>query len=223
MPKAAHLIYMQYILAKAKSDESCKTLCSEMVERLEAAITAEDEAFNISLKSSLTDEINDYDDKRDKLYSAYNQMVRSYTRFTKQSTSTSANVLFENLKGYNIKSNMKQNNKSGAIQQLVEDVKTKYAQIAQELRVYDIIEDLEKVNNKVIELISLRSEERTKLEIGLAQKTRNETDEAYRKLVNFVNAYATVNTDFDGFDEFAKYVNQVIKDQKSAQKKGKRS
>mgnify|MGYP001097563574 FL=1 len=77
--------------------------------------------------------------------------------------------------------------------------------------------DLRTKENAFLSAVANRTEEESMRTVGIVKQTRQSADEAYRSLVDLVNALAVVNGDAP-YATFINHVNVLIDQQKSVLK-----
>ncbi len=205
----AHFLFISNVLARAEADTNIKSKLSAQIASLKSAKEQEDEDLKISQKSLLTDEITAADAERDGLYSGYKKAVKGYTGLPVENMAKSAKVLMQHIKDYGIDPKMQLDRETGLLINFIDDLEKKYANEVQTLSLGAFVTALKAANEKVRTLTATRTDERMTKIVGTLKASRKASDEAYRLLVKFVNAYALIEGD-EKYLNFIDYVNTEI-------------
>lgn len=205
----AHFLFISNVLARAEADTNIKSKLSAQIASLKSAKEQEDEDLEISQKSLLTDEITAADAERDGLYSGYKKAVKGYTGLPVENMAKSAKVLMQHIKDYGIDPKMQLDRETGLLINFIDDLEKKYANEVQTLSLGAFVTALKAANEKVRTLTATRTDERMTKIVGTLKASRKASDEAYRLLVKFVNAYALIEGD-EKYLNFIDYVNTEI-------------
>ena len=181
------------MLARAEADANVKSKLSAQIVSLKAAMEQEDENLKISQKSMLTDDITIADAERDGLYSGYKKAVNGFRNLPMENMAKAAKVLTHHIKDYAIDPKMQLNKETGLLMNFIDDLEKKHSSEVQTLSLGAFVTALKAANEKVRTL----------------KASRKASDEAYRQLVKFVNAYALIEDD-SKYLSFIDYVNTEI-------------
>ncbi len=209
MNNAAHFLYVTNVLARAEANEAMAAKVATQVSNLKAALAKEDECFKLSTKSLISDDIAKADAERDMLYIGYKFAVEAFLRHPVAEMAGAAKVLNQHIKDYAIDTKMQLDKETGAIINLISDLETKYKAEVELLALTPYITSLKEVNESLREYTGARTNERMTTVVGALKAARVATDEAYRKLVEMVNALALVEGD-TVYADFITYVNTEI-------------
>lgn len=207
----AHFLYMTKISSRIKADgiltekENTKELCTTF----EAALLKEDECLKISRKSLLTDDIAANDNLRGQLYSGYRKIVSSYLGFPVENFAKAAKVLDQHIKDYGIDPKMQLDKETGYLNSFLADLGNKYSEQVALLGLADMVAQLSSVNAKLQILTDQRTAERTTYVVGALKTAREACDNAYRAIVQMVNALTLVEGEAT-YADFIDYVNTEI-------------
>lgn len=209
MNNGAHYTFMSNALARAESDNTVKTKAAEQVAALKTAVAAEDEALKLSQKSLVTDDIAKADSDRDSLYYAYKQAVESMLGVSVDTIQKAAKVLAQHIKDYRIDPKEQMDKETGLLVNFIADLETKYTAEVTTLGLTAVVVALKEANERVRTYTLQRTEDRTTVQVGAMKQARTAADDAYRKLVQMVNALAVVFGDTD-YAAFIDYMNTEI-------------
>ncbi len=205
----AHFLFISNVLARAEADTTVKSKLSAQIASLKTAKEQEDENLKISQKSLLTDDISAADAERDSLYSGYKKAVNGFKGLPVENMAKAAKVLAQHIKDYAIDPKMQLDKETGLLINFIDDLEKKYVNEVQTLSLGAFVSSLKDANEKVRTLTSSRTDERMAKVAGALKASRKASDEAYRQLVKFVNAYALIEGDAK-YLSFIDYVNTEI-------------
>ena len=205
----AHFLFISNVLARAEADANVKTKLAAQIIALKAAKDKEDEDLKISQKSLLTDDISAADAERDALYSGYKKAVNGFKNLPVESMAKAAKVLAQHIKDYAIDPKMQLDKETGLLINFIDDLEKKYVSEVQTLSLGAFVTSLKDANEKVRTLTASRTDERMTKAVGALKASRKASDEAYRQLVKFVNAFALIEGDAN-YISFIDYVNTEI-------------
>ena len=142
-----------------------------------------------------TDDIATADAEHDGLYSGYKKAVNGFRNLPVENMAKAAKVLTQHIKDYAIDPKMQLDKETGLLMNFIDDLEKKYSSDVQTLSLGAFVTALKAANEKVRTLTA----------------TRKASDEAYRLLVKFVNAYALIEGD-NKYLSFIDHVNTEIND-----------
>ena len=120
-----------------------------------------------------------------------------------------AKVLAQHIKDYAIDQKMQLDKETGLLINFIDDLEKKYVNEVQTLSLGAFVTSLKDANEKVRTLTASRTDERMTKAVGALKASRKASDEAYRQLVKFVNAFALIEGDAN-YISFIDYVNTEI-------------
>lgn len=205
----AHFTFHTNTLARAKADATLAEKCVKFITPYEADIETEDDALKVSPKSLLTDDIAAADGLRDSLYRSYRKAVKGMTGFPVEATAEAAKVLAQHIKDYGIDPKMQLDKETGLLMNFCADLKGKYAAHVTTLGLTEVVTQLDAANQQVNTLIEQRDNEYAARTVGAMKTARAAVDEAYRQLVQVVNALVLI----EGEESYANFIdlqNSVI-------------
>jgi len=187
------------------------------------AFANENEALNVVVRSSVTDDLSDADALRDNSFSGLRDTVKGSTNHYKPEMRAAAarvQVLFDTNGNLAVRP---YDEESAALTNLIADLRGSYATEVKTLGLADWITDLEAKNQAFIALKNTRyAEGASKTHLGM-NASRLEVDAAYRAIVNKVNALVIVNGEA-AYKTFILELNQRIAKHAAilAQRKGRK-
>ncbi|OUO18465.1 DUF6261 family protein [Bacteroides sp. An322] len=205
----AHFTFHTNTLARVKAETALAEKCAKFVTVYETDLAAEDEALKISQKSLITDDIAAADKLRDSLYRSYRKAVKGMTGFPVANIAEAAKVLAQHIKDYGIDPQMQLDKETGLLTNLCNDLTGKYAAQVATLGFTDVVTQLAEANERVNTLIEERDNEYAARTVGAMKTARTAVDEAYRQLVQVVNAFVLIEGE-DAYAAFIDLQNSVI-------------
>ncbi|MCH5288495.1 MAG: hypothetical protein J1E32_01105 [Treponema sp.] len=209
MNNAAHFLFVSNVAGRAEKDAAVSEKCAAQVTALRAAVTAEDENLQLSTKSLITDKIAAADRLRDQLYAGYKKAVAGYADFPVAEMAEAAKVLSQHIKDYKIDVQAQMDKETGLLVNFVQDLEGKFKAQVDALSLGAFVEKLKAANEDVRELTAQRTDERSAKTAGALKTARAASDEAYKTLVQHVNAHALLEGDAD-YAAFIDYANTEI-------------
>ena len=165
--------------------------------------------MQLSTKSLLTDKIADADKERDRLYAGYKKAVGGYEGFPDAAMAEAAKILSQHIKDYKINTQMQMDKETGLLVNFLQDLEGKFKPQVDALSLGAFVEKLKAANETVRELTAQRTDERSAKTAGALKTARSASDEAYRMLVQHVNARALLEGDAE-YSAFIDYANTEI-------------
>lgn len=209
MNNAAHFLFVSNVADKAEKDVSVAEKCAAQVKALRAAVSAEDESLQLSAKSLATDKIAAADRLRDQLYAGYKKAVAGYVNFPVADIAEAAAALSQHIKDYKINPQAQLDAETGLLVNFIQDLEGKYKAQVEKLSLAAFVQQLKAANESVRELTAQRTDERAAKTTGALKNARCASDEAYRELVNHVNAHALLEGEAE-YNAFIGYANTEI-------------
>ena len=113
------------------------------------------------------------------------------------------------LKDYNINPAMQLDRETGLLLNLISDLETKSAADVTALALTPVVQAMKQANDKLREVTRARANDRAVQIVGQLKQAQHASDEAYRTLVQKVNALAVVEGEADYADFISKMNEQV--------------
>ena len=209
MNNAAHFLFVSNMADRAEKDSAVAEKCAEQVKALRAAVTAEDDNLQLSAKSLVTDKIAEADKERDRLYAGYKKAVGGYDGFPDAAIAEAAKALAQHIKDYKISPQMQLDKETGLLVNFIQDLEGKFSEQIKTLSLGAFVEKLKAANESVRELTAQRTDERSAKTAGALKTARGASEEAYKLLVQHVNARALIEGDA-AYSAFIDYANTEI-------------
>ena len=118
---------------------------------------------------------------------------------------------------YGDPTSLPQTEESGILHNLLQDFDSYLEDTLSSVGVDAWLDDLREKENAFLEAVAARTEQEASRTVGIVKQKRQSADEAYRSLVDLVNALAVVNGDAP-YATFIDHVNVLIDQQKSVLK-----
>ena len=180
MNNAAHFLFVSNMADRAEKDSAVAEKCAEQVKALRAAVTAEDDNLQLSAKSLVTDKIAE-----------------------------AAKALAQHIKDYKISPQMQMDKETGLLMNFIQDLEGKFSEQIKTLSLGAFVEKLKASNESVRDLTAQRTDERSAKTAGALKTARGVSEEAYKTLVQHVNAHALLEGD-EAYSAFIDYANTEI-------------
>ncbi len=222
MNNAAHFLFVSNVATRAQKDAAVAEKCAPQVEALKNAVATEDERLKVSAKSLTTDKIAAADRLRGQLYAGYKRAVKGYVGFPVDEFAEASAVLSQHIKDYKINPQAQLDAETGLLVNFIQDLEGKFAPQVEKLCLSVFVSQLKSANESVRELTAQRTDERSAKSAGALKAARTASDEAYRELVNHVNARALLEGEAV-YAAFIAYANTEIEHYKQEVLGGKKA
>ena len=224
MKSGAHFLFITDTVGLATADAKVKTKVTAELTALQTALKAEDDALALSKASLLSKEIKAIDAERDKHYKALRKAITFFLNHPDAELVKAAARLEQLLKDYNINPAMQLDRETGLLLNLISDLETKLAADVTALALTPVVQAMKQANDKLREVTRARANDRAVQIVGQLKQAQHASDEAYRTLVQKVNALAVVEGEAD-YADFISKMNEQVKHYKQealpkAKKKG---
>ena len=224
MSNGSHFLFITDAVGLATADAKVKTKVTAELTALQTALKAEDDALALSKANLLSGEIKTLDTERDKHYKALRKAIKFFLSHPDAQLVKAAQRLERLLKDYNIDPKMQLDRETGLLLNLISDLETKSAADVTALALTPVVQAMKQANDKLREVTRARANDRAVQIVGQLKQAQHASDEAYRTLVQKVNALAVVEGEAD-YADFISKMNEQVKHYKQevlpkAKKKG---
>ena len=224
MNNGSHFLFITDTVGLATADAKGKTKVTAELTALQTALKAEDDALALSKANLLSKEIKAIDAERDKHYKALRKAITFFLNHPDAEQVKAAARLERLLKDYNIDPKMQLDRETGLLLNLISDLETKSAADVTALALTPVVQAMKQANDKLREVTRARANDRAVQIVGQLKQAQHASDEAYRALVQKVNALAVVEGEAD-YADFISKMNEQVKHYKQevlpkAKKKG---
>ena len=224
MSNGSHFLFITDTVGLATADAKVKTKVTAELTALQTALKAEDDALALSKANLLSKEIKAIDAERDKHYKALRKAITFFLNHPDAELVKAAARLEQLLKDYNINPAMQLDRETGLLLNLISDLETKSAADVTALALTPVVQAMKQANDKLREVTRARANDRAVQIVGQLRQAQHASDEAYRTLVQKVNALAVVEGEVD-YADFISKMNEQVKHYKQevlpkAKKKG---
>ena len=209
MKSGAHFLFITDTVGLATADAKVKTKVTAELTALQTALKAEDDALALSKANLLSKEIKAVDGERDKHYKALRKAITFFLNHPDAELVKAAARLEQLLKDYNINPAMQLDRETGLLLNLISDLETKSAADVTALALTPVVQAMKQANDKLREVTRARANDRAVQIVGQLKQAQHASDEAYRALVQKVNALAVVEGEADYADFISKMNEQV--------------
>ena len=224
MSNGSHFLFITDTVGLATADAKVKTKVTAELTALQTALKAEDDALALSKANLLSGEIKTLDAERDKHYKALRKAIKFFLSHPDAELVKAAQRLERLLKDYNIDPKMQLDRETGLLLNLISDLETKSAADVTALSLTPVVQAMKQANDKLREVTRARANDRAVQIVGQLKQAQHASDEAYRALIQKVNALAVVEGEAD-YADFISKMNEQVKHYKQevlpkAKKKG---
>ena len=209
MKSGSHFLFITDTVGLATADAKVKTKVTAELTALQTALKAEDDALALSKANLLSKEIKAIDTERDKHYKALRKAITFFLNHPDAEQVKAAQRLERLLKDYNIDPKMQLDRETGLLLNLISDLETKSAADVTALALTPVVQAMKQANDKLREVTRARANDRAVQIVGQLKQAQHASDEAYRTLVQKVNALAVVEGEADYADFISKMNEQV--------------
>ena len=209
MKSGSHFLFITDAVGLTTADAKVKTKVTAELTALQTALKAEDDALALSKANLLSKEIKAIDAERDKHYKALRKAIKFFLNHPDAELVKAAQRLEQLLKDYNIDPKMQLDRETGLLLNLIGDLETKSAADVTALALTPVVQAMKQANDKLREVTRARANDRAVQIVGQLRQAQHASDEAYRTLVQKVNALAVVEGEADYADFISKMNEQV--------------
>ena len=200
LSNGAHYTFVQTTLVWIEECEAAASRLSADIATLRAAFSREEATLRVVRKSRLTEEIVQGDAMRDSSYSGYKKAVKGLLSLPEGEMLAAARRLWEHIRSCRIVTTDQRDKQTGMMTSFIDDLEGKYAADVAALGLSPLVEVMKTANEKVRVLTSERDTENSVKIVGATKAARLATNEAYRTLIDKVNAIALLEGDEDYAD-----------------------
>ena len=196
---------------------SVPTTLTTSVTTFKNAVDAFDNALKDSASTPSTALAADADSARDNTWRGANNYLKAMTAHPAndvRQTAIEAKTLFDK---YGDPTTLPQTEESGVLHNLLQDLKAIDGSKLTAITFDTWLANLESCETAFLAAVSQRTEEEAARQVGIVKETRQAADNAYRSLVELVNALTIVN-DEAPYATFIDHVNAIIDRQKTVLK-----
>ena len=209
MSNGSHFLFITDTVGLATADAKVKTKVTAELTALQTALKAEDDALALSKANLLSKEIKTVDAERDKHYKALRKAITFFLSHPDAEQVKAAQRLERLLKDYNIDPKMQLDRETGLLLNLISDLETKSAADVTALALTPVVQAMKQANDKLREVTRARANDRAVQIVGQLKQAQHASAEAYRTLIQKVNALAVVEGEADYADFISKMNEQV--------------
>lgn len=168
-------------------------------------LDAFDDALKQSIKNSHTEDVEAADNKVDFLYTGFTMYIRSLTYHPSEQTSTGAKMVEAILDKYGTITKLAYDQEYGALHNSMQELTAVAAETQTLLAMPAWLEAITLAEAQFQTLRSMQTSERGLYQVGLLKEARAAADEAYKKFVNSINAFAVAF----GEENYAAFIREV--------------
>lgn len=201
----------------ARSSEGATPALTAAVNSFKDALNLFDDALKDSSKLSSAAAATDADHLRDASWRGANAYAKAMTVHPTEAARSAAaevKILFDK---YGDPTSLSQTEESGVLHNLIQDLKALDSSKLTAAAFAPWLTDLETCETNFLAASQLRTEEAASRTVGIVKQSRLVADEAYRSLVDMVNALCLVNGEAP-YATFIDHVNVLVDHQKAVLK-----
>lgn len=206
----SHFEFIKRTVQLAQADEAVNGQAYAQVTVLGKRLATEDECLKLSEKNALSDDIAEADRQRDTYYTGFKTSVKGMCAMPDGEIQAAAKVVWQSIKDYKIDTKASLITETGYLDNLTTDMTGKYAEQVATLGLTKVVSNMKAANDSVRQLMTQRDAENSTKVAGALKAARQESDEAYKNLVQRVNALNVVDSEHD-YLAFIATMNEMIK------------
>lgn len=174
----------------------------------------EDDCYKTFSGSALTPQLAEADQKRDNLLTGIRTLCEAQLRLGNDDLKAAAQKILDRYRLYQLSPDLKYEDEGIQVEQFCQDLdgSAQLRKALQALGLTDHATALKEANELAMNLIEQRNQERGASDSLALKKARRETDDAYRLLTTYVNAYAITDAADDGSSPYDTFINTVNAD-----------
>lgn len=198
-------------LKKIETETSLLTLETdkEMVATFTAAVEAFDEALKASQKNSKTATVEAADARVDKAWRTLTQLTKVLTQHPTASVQETATEAYNIVQKYGDITGMAYNEEYGNLHNAMQELNAISATEQKAILIDALVSELTLGYGAYMMASSQRDAEQAQKQVGIVKETRTAAMDAYRSLIDRVNALVVVNGE-TAYSEFIDNVNVII-------------
>ena len=201
----SHFQFLRNVLAFI-SEAGVETLgLRALYDKLDALLKRESALLRRTDKSSLTGQIKDEDSIRDGLCRAITTITKAYLKHRLPATREAARKLKIVLDNYSNVTRISYDEQTAAVGVLLRSLKEDHQDEVEMLRLNDFVEELERVNLLIDDLINLRMDEEAAKTKDVMKKLRPEADAVYYEIRRYIDAAVI----FEGEAKYKAFIDKM--------------
>lgn len=185
--------------------EASVTILTEAVNGHAAAVTALDDALKDSASVPSSTLATEAEQQRDGAWRGLNNYVKAMTAYPEENVAAEALAAKALIDKYGDPTDKPQTEESGILHNLIQDFEAGMEENFSNLQVEVWVTDLKNKNQRFLDYSRMRNEEESARQVGVVKEKILLVNEAYRKLIDTVNAMVLLN----GEAKFASFIDQV--------------
>ena len=174
-----------------------------------ATIEREDELLKKIAKSEYTEEIKIADKRRDLAYQSISSFVKTSAKNHNPDVMKAGKRTYITIKDYGNVTRIPYDAQTNAIHNILQEFRGKHAEDIVTMRIPEMVDELDNANTEFDALIKMRNEENAQKNHGDMKVARAETDKAYNKIVEKINALVVVEGP-ENYEAFITRINVLI-------------
>lgn len=211
--------FMKQVKAELETitDEAARTAVKPTEDAFTVAFNAFDDALKLAATSPSASTAAEADYRRDRSWSASNAYVSAMANHPTEATAQAARRVKEVYDRYGNPTSLPQTEESGVLHNLLQDLKALSSEDVATVAFQPWLTDLEAAEDAFLAAARERTAQDAARVVGASTDARKAMDNAYRALVDRVNALAVVNGP-EAYATFIDHMNALIDRQKTVLK-----
>lgn len=185
--------------------EASVSILTEAVNGHAAAVTALDDALKDSASVPSSTLATEAEQQRDRAWRGLNNYVKAMTAYPEEDVAAEALAAKALIDKYGDPTDKPQTEESGILHNLIQDFEADMDENFSNLMVEVWVTDLKNKNQRFLDYSRMRNEEESARQVGVVKEKILLVNEAYRKLIDTVNAMVLLN----GEAKFASFIDQM--------------
>lgn len=185
--------------------EASVSILTEAVNGHAAAVTALDDALKDSASVPSSTLATEAEQQRDGAWRGLNNYVKAMTAYPEEDVAAEALAAKALIDKYGDPTDKPQTEESGILHNLIQDFEADMDENFSNLMVEVWVTDLKNKNQRFLDYSRMRNEEESARQVGVVKEKILLVNEAYRKLIDTVNAMVLLN----GEAKFASFIDQM--------------
>lgn len=192
MNNGGHYNFVEKQIGHLSDNQSVSPKVPPLLSQLKEKFAAEGSYLKTFQKSMITDSIHAADKKRDALYVGLHEMIRAHSHNPLAERVTAALELLQVFKEYAIRTGLQIDTETGMMENLINDLQTKFASQVKLLALGDYVKALSSANEELKSLTASRLQQQAGRVVGALAAARRQTDNAYKAVIQMLNSLMVV-------------------------------
>ncbi|MDR0989525.1 MAG: DUF6261 family protein [Prevotellaceae bacterium] len=192
MNNGGHYNFVEKQIAHLEEYQSVSKKLPPLLTELKTKFNVEAAHLKTFQKNPLTDKITAADKKRDSLFVGMKAGVRGFFHHPSAEKVDTAKLLDHVFKEYGITPGIQLDKETGLMDNLLNDLLTKFASQVALLGLSEYVEALAEANKELKALTAERQDQQSHVVVGALKAARKATDVAYKAIIEMINSLMVV-------------------------------